>query len=140
MPPQVQEQAKGQQQPVKVDPYSDPVAYLKAHRRKPLGNPEWPNCLWIDENKPMFAQEEMVEKKAAFIRPDPKDPKRGIVEMRQVKQRSANAAGHVEENPVFQVRHTPAQTPMFMQEALLQCMEEDGRKLMEAQRKASAAA
>ncbi len=116
------------------DPFSDPVAYLKAHGWKPLGNPDWPTCLWIDETRSLFPSEKRVEKLATFLKAGP-GGKGAISEMRQVKQRVANAAGHVEEIPVQQIQYTPGQTPVVMQEALLQVMEKEHRDRLEAEKK-----
>lgn len=141
MPPQAQEQQPRQPQPSRAapDPHSDPVGYLKANGYEPIGNPDWPNCLWIDKTRPMFAQEEKVAKEAPFLKPDPENPKKGKWVTQQVKQRIANASGHSEEYPVFQVVHTPAQTPVFMQEALLRVMEREHQKQVEATRKKAVA-
>lgn len=133
------QQQKTQQQPqqpkIVPDPHVDPIGYAQAHGYKPLGIPTWPNCLWIDTNKPQFEKWERVPKMTEFQEMSP-DGKSVIIKMKQVQQRVGNVAGHISEHPVFQTRYTPRQQPVLLQDALLEIMEREHRKQIEAEKAA----
>lgn len=131
MPP-VQEQQKQQPKLPAVDPYDDPVGYLRAHGWKPLGNPDWPSCLWHDTARPLFDSEEKVEIKAYFLRKKPNarkgDPPIAVLDKVMVK----NENGQPE--AVQQIRYTPGAEPVLMTEALKITMEREHRKIVDAAR------
>lgn len=141
MPPAVDDkrpQQPQQQQPklsATIDPHEDPVAFLRANGFKPLGNPEWPSCLWVDSTRPMFPTEHKEPKVGPFLVPDAKTKSR--VEMKQYTQRMADHAGNTREVPVEQIVYTPAQEPVSLQQALLMVMEREHKKRIDAERAAA---
>lgn len=136
MPPAVQEQRPQQTQQAKPaaeraapDPFEEPIAYLKAHGFKPLGNPEWPQTLWIDTTKPLLGEEHYELKKAHFLRRNQQTNKVEAV----LEQVMAND-GTGKQAPVQQLCYTPPPAPVTMQAALQMVMERELRKQTEAEK------
>ena len=123
---------QAQQPKLNLDPYENPIEYLRANGWKPLGIPSWTNCLWIDTTKPQFEKWEKVPAMGLFRESSP-DGKSVVIKEKQVQQRIGNVAGHISEHPVFQTRYTPKQQPVTMQEALQEMMEREHRKQVEAE-------
>lgn len=115
-----------------LDPFEDPVNYLKAHGFKPLGNPSWPQTQWLDTSKPLLGEEHYEVKQAHFLR---KNHRTGKVEA--VLEPVLANDGTGKQKPVQQLCWTPPPTPMSMQAALQMVMERELRKQAEAQRATS---